>query len=49
MYGEYPLGRMANADEVSRMVLFLASDRSSFRTGGDYVVDGGTLAGKPRD
>ena len=49
MYGEYPLGRMANADEVARMVLFLASDQSSFCTGGDYVVDGGTLAGKPRD
>jgi 3alpha(or 20beta)-hydroxysteroid dehydrogenase len=48
MYGKYPLGRMANADEVARMVLFLASDQSSFCTGGDYVVDGGTLAGKPR-
>ncbi len=49
MYGKYPLARMANADEVARMVLFLASDQSSFCTGGDYVVDGGTLAGKPRD
>jgi 3alpha(or 20beta)-hydroxysteroid dehydrogenase len=49
MYGKYPLGRMANAEEVARMVLFLASDQSSFCTGGDYVVDGGTLAGKPRD
>jgi 3alpha(or 20beta)-hydroxysteroid dehydrogenase len=47
MYGNYPLGRMASADEVARMVLFLASDQSSFCTGGDYVVDGGTLAGKP--
>lgn len=48
MYGKYPLGRMANAEEVARMVLFLASGQSSFCTGGDYVVDGGTLAGKPR-
>ena len=49
MYGKYPLARMANAEEVARMVLFLASDQSSFCTGGDYVVDGGTLAGKPRE
>jgi 3alpha(or 20beta)-hydroxysteroid dehydrogenase len=49
MYGKYPLSRMANAEEVARMVLFLASDQSSFCTGGDYVVDGGTLAGKPRE
>jgi 3alpha(or 20beta)-hydroxysteroid dehydrogenase len=49
MYGKYPLGRMANAEEVARMVLFLASGQSSFCTGGDYVVDGGTLAGKPRE
>ncbi|WP_232475934.1 SDR family NAD(P)-dependent oxidoreductase [Flavisphingomonas formosensis] len=49
MYGKYPLMRMADAQEVARMVLFLASDQSSFCTGGDYLVDGGTLAGKPRD
>jgi 3alpha(or 20beta)-hydroxysteroid dehydrogenase len=49
MYGKYPLARMADAEEIARMVLFLASDQSSFCTGGDYVVDGGTLAGKPRE
>jgi 3alpha(or 20beta)-hydroxysteroid dehydrogenase len=49
MYGKYPLSRMANPQEIARMVLFLASDQSSFCTGGDYVVDGGTLAGKPRE
>jgi 3alpha(or 20beta)-hydroxysteroid dehydrogenase len=49
MYGKYPLGRMANAEEVARMVLFLASDQSSFCTGADFVVDGGTLAGKPKE
>lgn len=49
MYGKYPLGRMANAREIAEMALFLGSDRSSFCTGADFVVDGGTLAGKPRD
>ncbi|MFK7895825.1 MAG: SDR family NAD(P)-dependent oxidoreductase [Myxococcota bacterium] len=47
-YGNYPLGRMADAQEVADMVVFLASDESSFCTGGDFVVDGGVSAGKPR-
>lgn len=47
-YGGYPLGRMAAAKEVAEMVVFLASDESSFCTGGDYAVDGGVSIGKPR-
>lgn len=42
-----PMGRMATADEVAAMVLFLASDESSFCNGADFVVDGGTLAVHP--
>ncbi|PIC83008.1 SDR family NAD(P)-dependent oxidoreductase [Sporosarcina sp. P1] len=39
----YPLGRMGTADEVSRLVLFLASDESSFCTGSEFVIDGGAV------
>jgi 3alpha(or 20beta)-hydroxysteroid dehydrogenase len=48
-YRGYPLGRMAQAEEIARLALFLASDEASFCTGGDFVVDGGVSAGKPRD
>ena len=41
---QIPLGRMAEASEVSYLALFLASDESSFITGMEHVVDGGMTA-----
>lgn len=45
--GDLPIARIGSADEVARTVAFLASDASSYTTGGEFVVDGGSLAGKP--
>ncbi len=39
-----PMGRMGKAEEVANMILFLASDESSFTTGAEFTVDGGLTA-----
>ncbi len=39
-----PLGRFGESEEVAAVIAFLASEESSFVTGADYAVDGGTCA-----
>lgn len=39
-----PLGRTAEAVEVGQLVLYLASDESSYSTGSEFIVDGGWLS-----
>jgi NAD(P)-dependent dehydrogenase (short-subunit alcohol dehydrogenase family) len=41
-----PLGRMARADEMAAMALFLASDEASYVTGQGIEVDGGFSVGR---
>ncbi|WP_207485572.1 SDR family oxidoreductase [Arenibaculum pallidiluteum] len=41
----FAVRRMAEPEEITRLVLFLSSDESAFMTGSDYVVDGGLLLG----
>ena len=45
MLARVPMHRVGKPEEVSNMVLFLASDASSYITGSTVVIDGGWLAG----
>lgn len=46
---DIPLGRSGAPSEVSPIIVFLASDESSYCTGSEFIVDGGLTAGLPRN
>jgi len=41
----HPIGRMAEPEEIGEIVLWLASDRSSYVTGAEIAADGGITTG----
>jgi 3alpha(or 20beta)-hydroxysteroid dehydrogenase len=46
LYANLPIPRIGEPEEVTRMVLFLASDDASYCTGAEFVVDGGMVTGR---
>jgi NAD(P)-dependent dehydrogenase (short-subunit alcohol dehydrogenase family) len=37
----HPIGRVGTPEEVAELILFLASDKAGWITGGSYSIDGG--------
>ena len=40
-HAQHPAGRVGQADDVARMILFLTAPENSFITGQNFIVDGG--------
>jgi len=45
LFSRIPLKRAGKPEEIASLVVFLASDKASYITGANLVVDGGWLAG----
>ena len=45
MFARLPIPRCGTPEDIASLVLFLASDESSYITGSEHVIDGGLLAG----
>ena len=44
-WDDFPIARLGRPEEFAQLVLFLASDRSSYSTGAEFLIEGGKLAG----
>ena len=45
VFAAQPIPRIGQPEEIAKMVLFLASDDSSYSTGAEFLADGGMMAG----
>ena len=48
MGAHHPIGDMAEPEDLGELILWLASDRSRFVTGAEFVADGGLTSGLAR-
>lgn len=46
-YSHVPQRRAGEPEEIYNLIVYLASDESSFSTGAEFVADGGETAGAP--
>jgi len=45
LFDKLPIPRIGTTADVAHLMVFLASDESSYCTGGEFVVDGGSICG----